>query len=267
MLQLLKYELKGRKNMLLGGSIAIILLNIIIVLDHIISGKIWNDPVFGEKGIPAELLIAAILIIWVIIMVLIIVDSVNILKKDLYENTGYLLFTIPRSSYSILLSKMLTTVIEFFIFGLLFFILAMSIALLEGADVESTKMLFKVLSENMSVILQVVFATLTGAMLLLATIYFSLVLTKSLLKDKKYSGAISFGIFILINIAIFKLNDWIFGLLPVGMKMVTIVGADSAMIELSLSKVEGVGMILFNMCLFVILFFSTGYLLENRADI
>src|SRR5690554_1006645 len=109
MLKLLKYELKSRKNILLGGALTIILLNILIVFNLRSKRSHTMDWVSGSQNLLGTILGIVLFGIWVAAIVLIIMDSINILKRDLYEDTGQLLFTVPHSSYSILLSKMLVT--------------------------------------------------------------------------------------------------------------------------------------------------------------
>lgn len=267
MLKLLKYELKSRKNILLGGSLTIILLNILLIFDL----KVNRSDAFGfsldNNGTLGSILGIVLFALWVASIVLIIMDSINILRKDLYEDTGQLLFTVPRSSYSILLSKMLMTIIELLLFGLLFGILLGSLFVAEGMDLESTNRLMQAIGDNVGFIMQVLFAIFTGIMVVLATIYFALVLTKSLLKDKKYSGITSFGVFLLLNFIISKVNNWLFEYMPYSSSSGMTLKLNNVVMELPLSTGESIGIILFNICIFVILFISTGYLLENKADI
>ena len=226
------------------------------------------DWVSGSQNLLGTILGIVLFGIWVAAIVLIIRDSINILKTDLYEDTGQLLFTVPHSSYSILLSKMLVTVIEVLLFCLLFGILLMSVMFAEGMDSESTQRLMQAIGENMGLILQALFGLFVNSMVGLATIYFALVLAKSLLKNKKYSGFAAFGIFLVMSFFIAKLTRTLFEYIPhyIGSANLTL-RANNVMLELPISTVESIGIIILNIIIFTILFVSTGYLLENKADI
>ena len=239
-----------------------IILNILIMLDW----KLGGNEIFGYDDTFGAILSIVLFGIGCNI-VIIIIDSINILRKDLYEDTGQLLFTVPKSSYSILLSKMLTTVIELLLFGLLFTTLMISIIVAEGTNFESVKVMLQVLGENIGIVLQALFAILIDIMNFLVTIYFSLVLTKSLLKDKKYSGITAFGIFLLLSIFMGKINSWLFRYMPYSSDLGMSLRYGEFVLELPISAGESIAIILFNLCLFIILFFLTGYLLEHKTDI
>lgn len=267
MLELLKYELKSRKNILLGGALTIILLNILIVFNLRSKRGYTMDWTAGTQGTFGTILGIVLFAIWVATIVLIIMDSINILRRDLYEDTGQLLFTVPRSAYRILLSKMLTTVIEILLFGLLFGILLVSVLIAEGMDFQSTQRLMQAIGQNIGIILQALSAMFVNLMVALATIYFALVLTKSLFKNKKHSELIAFGVFLLLSFFIAKINYWIIEYIPHISGSSLTLRANDFMLELPISTGESMGMILLNVIIFVTLFISTGYLLENKADI
>lgn len=267
MLTLLKYELKSRKNILLGGSLTIILLNILLIVDMKVNHNYMSG--FGMEGpnLFGGIIWIVLFAIWIASIVLIIMDSVNILRRDLYEDTGQLLFTVPESSYSILLSKMLTTVVELLLFGLLYGILITSIFIAQGMDFESIQRLTMIIGDNLGLILQGLAAGFVSLMTSLGIIYFSLVLTKSLFKNKKHSGLTAFGVFLALSFGISRISNLIFNYSPNNSGPGMTLQLNDHIFELSITPGQSLGLILFNICIFLVLFLSSAYLLEHKADI
>lgn len=259
MFKLLKYELKGRKKVMLGGAAAIIIANLLLMLDY----KLQN----GDASQFGAIMMLVIFAMGVAACVLIIIDSINILKKDLFEDTGSMLFMVPQSSFSILGSKILTTIIECLIFGGLYTLFAVFHAHNLTPD-SLLKVFDNNVANNMDIIATVILAIFTSLITFLSTIYFSLVLAKSMLKNNKYAGGLTFGIVILINIPITKLNRVISKYLP-DIKMIDHeLNISNLTMEMKFAMAnQGIWAIIFNLCVFIILFISTGYLLEHKTDI
>lgn len=139
------------------------------------------------------------------------IDSLLVFHKDLNTKQSYMLFLTPKNSYQILGAKVLENGLSIFFTGAFFVILAavdvtVSILYLEGLQ-EFLKILDEmnvVLSLNVELdpqqMISVFFMMLSSWLATVVTGYFAIVLSATVLSGKRFSGFISFVLFILINI-------------------------------------------------------------------
>ena len=104
MFNLVKYELKGYyKDFIIAiGIIALVSLGLLTRIN------VWQDQSIG--GISFMLSFAA--------MVVVFIWNIKIFSRDMYEDSGYLLCTLPQTGYSILASKLITALSQSIIVGI-----------------------------------------------------------------------------------------------------------------------------------------------------
>ena len=129
--------------------------------------------------------------------------TIRVLSKEFNTKQGYMLFMTPNSSYKILGAKIVESVITIFGFGALFI-------LLEFIDVKmlTEKNLLSVVfveleSENFwanagGIALNVI-SILFNVVAIVAIAFLAVIVSATLLNGKKYSGLLSFGLFLVIN--------------------------------------------------------------------
>lgn len=185
--RLLKYEIKEHYKFFSG----------VYITTLAIAVMSW---IFGKKYDNAGFAFVVLGITSIVINLIIFIMLINSLRNDLYEERGYLLFTLPRNSYEIVGSKIISALIWIVITGILMFVLL---------DISSTFIpssfyneLFKFIDENnMKLYILVIFAEcLLGTMLLFILIYFSIIVSKVAVKNRKLGAFISFVVLIFMII-------------------------------------------------------------------
>ena len=184
MLNLIKYEFMKKYKMFMAILITTLLANAFFTIK------------FGELGFGP---LAAFLAIG--LLILYVVDVIQMYNKDIFKKTGYMVFMTPNSGYKVIISKIITALIEGFL--LLFFYLAvltLNNVILYG-DISDVVIL------NMSIPLDTFFQYLLTALItailylvqLIMVVYAAITLGKSIFANAKYKGLICFGIFLVIS--------------------------------------------------------------------
>jgi len=190
MMTLLKYEIYRRWIWLVLRYTALITIGVILL--NRVSSPAYQYEFIGES-------IGKFALTSLAIFIIIIVEGINMLKEDLFEECGYLTFTIPQKGRTILASKLVLlflqlsfwTVISIW-FGSIFF---SKLPYHEMVQIETQINFY---------FFPTVLFLLTAFFNFVLMIHFSLTLTKTLLVNKKYSGILSVGIFILQQILIYS---------------------------------------------------------------
>ena len=146
-------------------------------------------------------------------------ESILTLHRDMNTKQGYMLFMTPNSCYRILGAKVLECGLSILLTGAFFFALgALDITLLfakEGQLSELWKEIQDFLSHfsiedraleiNMRSMFAVTFMLLAGWISLITTAYLADVISSALLNGKKFNGVISFVLFLVLNWA----SNWV----------------------------------------------------------
>ena len=184
MLNLIKYEFSKKYKMFTVFLIATVLANIYFTVK------------LGQAGFaPLAVFLALGL------LVLYVIDVVQMYSKDINKKTGYMVFMTPNSGYKIIISKILTALIEGFVM-LTFYIvvLLLNTLLIYG---EANNIVILNTTFNSAEFIQHLFIVLFAAILYLVqfimVVYTALTLSKSIFANSKYKGIISFGFFLVIN--------------------------------------------------------------------
>ena len=247
MLTLLKYEIYRRWKWIIIRYAALIIISIILL--NRVSSFGFQYKFMGES-------MGKFALTSIIIFIIIIVEGINMLKEDLFEECGYLTFTIPKKGRTILASKLVLLFLQLVLwtvitigFGSIFF------SKLPHQEITQIKTQI-----NFPFFPTVLFL-LTAFFNFVLMIHFSLTLTKTLLVNKRYSGLLSIGIFLLLAYLIEKIY---YGPFLNQIKHISIeIGSRSNIDLLS----GGLTTVFLNIILIVIFFTATSYLLENKINV
>lgn len=209
-----------------------------------------------------------------VMSILYIGDIIKMYSDDLNKKSGYMLFMTPNSGYKIIVSKLITAVIEGFAILLLYFIFilingAYSI-FVSGADVNFSEIIYvvnKLLSGSLGFNLGHIFMfLLTGLLFLisfLTTAYTAMTIRKSIFSEIKFGGALSFVIFLLLNWGISRLSTELFDI------MAPYYDAFSFASHLTASELVYILMPLnvLSIVQSIVLTLCSGYLLEKKINL
>jgi hypothetical protein len=259
--RLLKYELKGSYKVI--GIILVILIIVALGLNFKIGE--WAETTI--MGITSFAVFGALLSAFIYL--------VELFRKELYEDTGYLTFTLPITGNSIVGAKLLSSLIWIFVVGTIGGLLG----LLNAKRAFGPYVRFGSIFTNQSFIMAVI-SGVASVVTVLLLIYFSITISRMTIRNKKVGG-LWFIIFILLNVVIayfrIKLIEWMpyyidtnsWRIVKQGMNMVTDININGAMLQLSINGnvYLNIANIIFSIVLMVGLFLGTGYLLEKKIDL
>ena len=236
MLKLVKYELRGNLFAIVGICITVIIANLILLTRR----GTWGIQVVGTFSL--VLAIAAIITIFIF--------SLTIMSKYLHEDSGYLMFTLPQSGASIIMSRLITALIQITIVILVSF---SSLYLIAGED-----MPFEFVIDSSiygTILIEYIWATV----IFLTFIYFCMIIGKVAFGNKKIGKLGSFITFLLLSF----LTSWI-------TQKITILFPQTIALNnldiFSLLKIN-IASWIFDICTFTIYFISSSYLLDKKVDL
>lgn len=254
---LIKYEIKNRKRFMLFGGIILLLLNSIIYFRLTpISADITQ-----EVGAKSFMMMFGYALLSFGVFVVILIDAIKIFRDDLFGDTGYLLFSLPKKSSTILGAKMMTVLMEYVM--CLFIIVTFGIMNVykliikmdeTGVTDEMVKLIKPALSWGGYATLQF--------MILILTIYFAMTITKSILVNNKHNRLISFVTFIGLSYLVGKISTLLNQAFPQDMLLnYQVVGPETVI------PLPGIVSIIFSLVIGGSLFMGTSYLLENKINL
>jgi len=251
MITLLKYEIYRRWIWLVLRYAALIIIGTILL--NRVPSSAYPYEFIGES-IGFSILKFALTSL--VILIIIIVEGINMLKEDLFEECGYLTFTIPKKGRTILASKLVLLFLQ------LSFWTIISIAF---GSILISKLPYREIVEIKTQINFYFFPTvlfiLTAFFNFVLMIHFSLTLTKTLLVNKRYSGLLSIGIFFFL---VYLIEKVYYGPFLNQIKHISIeIGSRSNIDLLS----GGYTAVFLNIILTAIFFTATAYLLEKKINI
>ena len=217
MSKLLKYEL--RKSWL--TKLAVLGIAAVAELVFLYGLEFRNDDALS---------IGAVLLLFVAIggVIVIGVQSVVILHRDMNTKQGYMLFMTPRNTYQILGAKVLENGISLLLAGAFFFALGMlDISLVLGRD-GSVKQLWDMLQTFMQMVndriridtlsmLAFTVMMLSSWLCTIVTAFFADILSSALLNGKKFNGLLTFLIFMALDLGM----SWLQRQVPVSVEITT----------------------------------------------
>ena len=209
MLNLIKYEFVKKYKLILITLISSVVLDL-----YLFTKGVGGSSIF-------------LVLFPTVMSILYTVDVIKMYGDDINKKSGYMLFMTPNSGYKIIVSKLITAVIEGLAILLIFFIFILIngsyINYLSGVNINFNDIVYMVnrlmtgsLGINLGHILTF---SLTGLLILISfftTVYTAMTIRKSIFSEMKFGGVLSFVIFLLINWGISRLSSWILDTLPSG---------------------------------------------------
>lgn len=247
MMTLLKYEIYRRWRWLVLRYAALIIIGAILL--NRVSSPAYQYEFIGES-------IGKFALTSLIIFIIIIVEGINMLKEDLFEECGYLTFTIPKKGRTILASKLVLLLLQLTLWA----IITIGFGSIFFSKLPYHEMVQIKTQINFYFYPTVLFI-LTAFFNFVLMIHFSLTLTKTLLVNKRYSNLLSIGIFFFLAYFIEKVY---YGPFLNQIKHISIELGSRSNIDL-LSG--GYTAVFLNIILTAIFFTATAYLLENKINI
>ncbi|MCY6372735.1 hypothetical protein [Clostridium ganghwense] len=255
---LIKYELKGNFKIFIGLFIITCLVN----LGLYSRVDVW----------PSAAVYSLVLVVISIMCVMVLVFNINSFSKELYEDRGYLTFTLPVSGNKIIGSKTIAALIWFTAAGIL---TALTILFFKG------KVDWSIISEinkhvNLPLVITMsIIAVIVNALQLLFTIYFVITASKVAVKKKKIGKFLGFVLFIALNAGIGYVAHLITKLIPytfsVDLSRQThnaLVYTSDAFLRISQNGLfeMNIAVIIYTILITIGLFIGTGYLIDNKID-
>ncbi|MDY4693664.1 MAG: hypothetical protein SO401_08990 [Blautia sp.] len=186
------------------------------------------------------------------------VESLIIFQKDLNTKQSYMLFLVPRNSYQILGAKVLENGISIFITGAFFAALAaldftVGILYIGGLKefIDVVTRAFSYLSVQIQVdpvhMVLVLFSMLTSWLMMIVIGNLAIVLSATVFSGKKFSGFISFLLFLVIS--------WISGK---GLDLIS---------QLASGRVSDVLVIAGGLVILACMYLLTGWIMEKKLSV
>lgn len=178
MFKYMKYEIKGTYRFILG----------VLALALIIFTGIYAYRVDRGSTLGSLFMVLSIMILFgtVLVVFLYIVGS---FRKELYEDSGYLTFTLPLTGNQIVGSKLIVALLWFFILGMVIAIYNIMMVMIFSPFEMNIAKLFSMV-QGVS-ITEIIFAVLTpvfSGVSILILIYFSMSISKVTFRNKKIGG-------------------------------------------------------------------------------
>lgn len=255
--RLIKYELKGNYITFSIVFILMILLNLGI---HMKSNS-W----------PSGAVVALTALVNFGIFGVVLIINIKSFSKELFEDRGFLTFTLPITGKQIIIGKLIVSLIWFLIAGIIYTLFQIaSIKLIMNGEVYET--LSKLVGAKLMI--SSIVSILLSSLTLMITIYFSTTVSKVTLKNKKIGKFLGFIVFIALMVAISYVGDKLVHFFPQTINLQnaefnkTIAQLEQMNISLNIPKIEmSIFNLVYNTLVFIGLFFGTSYLLENKIDL
>jgi len=252
MFKLIKYELRASFLTIIGICITVIIANLFLMIKK------------GSWGI--ETIIGLSLCLAIGALIVIFISSLKIMSKYLYEDSGYLLFTLPQSGASIMTSRLITAFIQI---SIVTFVAILMLYLHSADNID-----FSFLKDlKLGVIIYSIISYIYMIASSLTFIYFCMVIGKVALKSKKIGKIGSFIIFIIISMILGWLSSKIMTILPQTVNISDFsIKTNYNVLDVALSTSSGVldiniAQTILDFIVFVGFFMGTSYLIDRKLDL
>lgn len=249
----MKYEIRGSYKFILGVLALVILLT---VGNFMLLNRNFNsDGSLMASGVFA--MVSSLLVFGSFITLMFYI--VNLFRNDLYEDRGYLTFTLPMSSRQILFSK-LVVAFMWIVIVIAGFIIANVLGAVSVMPKEVLSEMLDMFKNINSAFIEIdipsllygMFEGIASSMLLLLVIYFSMTLGRVSFQNKKFKG-IWFVVFIVLMILYTYISFKI--------------GYVSPTVHLSKYIYINIGTLAFELVCILGFFFGTSYLIEHKMEV
>ena len=278
MFKFMKYEIRGTYRFVLATILVVALAT--IGIQYSISGIDVNSGPNQGSLMALQLLFPILFIVIIAASIAFIVYLIQSYRKELYEDRGYLTFTLPIGGKKILGAKFITTILWFTLFGgilILVNYLAFSI-LFGGSILDQLSFQLRIVINELgrSVFSGLLIYSSISSLVTLLTVYFSITLSKVAIKSRSIGG---FWILIFIGLQILFsfIESRVIELFPVFTTFGD--GGFSSLYNLMTteygvtvdvltgSPVFSVSAMIYWVVLGIGLFIATGYLLDRKIEL
>lgn len=267
MLKLIKYEFKTISKEFLIILGAIILLNLALMTRI----NVWSDN--AVIGLSFLICFGA--------AVAVFIYNIIIYTRDLKQDTGYLLFTIPKNGYAILGAKLSSALIVMVAAMILGCIMVFFVGVIAMGNFDAFVKAFTDLKNMNNInIFKFILVVIVDAIIVilwyiefLLTIYLAITISKVIMNGRKFSGLVSFLIYIIINLITGKVYELLSKAIPKTINpYVTSYGNGVS----HLSNVDDPSILLipvnwaggiFYLIVMIGLFVGIGYMIEKKIDL
>lgn len=286
MRKFIKYEVKGTYRFVLGILAALLVAFTIIQVNisrqikvEFTSGVSTTIPTFNALlvGLAAFVIFGAYLTAFIYI--------INSFRKELYEDRGYLTFTLPLSGNKIVGGKLIVALLWYTVLGLgiLLYNALLAIILYGSTDwFDAIKYILNQFSGLSNGVVSIGIISIVSIIVTLITMYFSIAISRVSVKNKKMGG-LWFLIFLILNGILSYLTLKISGWFPYYLNVNNFKIFHRYSIIAMPGITEGIGqMMLFGtnynayvniignlaqILIGVLIFTGTGYLIEKKIDL
>jgi len=269
----MKYEIKGSYKYIVGIlALVLILITGLYAYESDVNQTTGGGILF--MGLSIMILFGTALATFLFI--------VGSFRKELYDDRGYLTFTLPLTGNQIVGSKLIVALLWFFILGIVIGLYNIIMAMSFSAFELNVSELFAMIIRDFS-LMEVAYAlvvTVFSGVNMLILIYFSMALSKVTFRNKKIgnlwfviflvlSGILTYGQFVLGELLPFyiDLNTFKVGTMEMFNSQFT-VEANEALMTMNLKlPPANIAASIYSLVTTVALFLGTGYLIEKKIDL
>lgn len=262
MFNLIKYEIKGYYQKIIGAWIAIAITYAFLFYQ---VGK-WDKNGLAILGFLVTFTSIIVVLVW----------NVKIITRELYGDSGYLLLTLPHSGYTILGAKIIAAIIQMLLVGAVSIVLCLELFylckifdLLKGINITTEFTTVAIVSQVIEYLELIIF------------IYFVAVVGRVAIVNRKGGKAMSFVMFIILQVVISSILKIISEILPATFKInlfsiepnqVILTNSSGSYVSglwgvhdsILFINVAGTAFLAITM---IGLFIATSYLIENKMDL
>lgn len=193
----IKYEIKGSYKFILGIMAIIIIASTIIQLNTQSATLNQSMNMSGNMiGFKALIMVVSVLVIFGAFLVAFF-HIIGSFRKELYEDRGYLTFTLPLTGNQIVGAKLIVAILWFMAIGaaIIIYNILLGLIIFGGSWIDTAKELFSMINTG---VLSVGIISSISSILTLILIYFSIALSRVSIRNKKIGG-VWFIIFLVLN--------------------------------------------------------------------
>lgn len=259
MFKLIKYELIGKYK----SFAMLVAISIILNLALISRLDVWPNGAIVFLSFFISGLVGVVLLIW----------CIGLFGEDLYGDKGYLTYILPKKGYSILASKLITSLI---FYAIIYIITGLFIVYFIGTatniQMELDSLGIRITVTKLFIII-ITFMCIQ-AIALLMQIYFAIALTRMAVAKKRGGKFAAFVVFIIISIINGFIAYGLQQLFPQEISLNVINGFTFNVTNSSSQVLLNNGIIpfniatfIFNILLFFLWFFLSAYIIEKKVDL
>lgn len=254
MFNLIKYELKGYyKDFII--AVGIIALISAFLLTRV---NVWSPNSITGCSFMISFAAGVVVFVW----------NIKIFSRDMYEDTGYLLCTLPERGYSILGSKLISSFIQSLVVGAI--ALVFNFIVFKSSNMWSVdfSIMLRDITQNLNpgFVVFMIVTSLFQYFYFLTIIYFSISLSKVAIKKKKMGKMGGFIIFIIISIVLGKITQVLMDTFPQSININLLSTKSHFFMRGDQIMPINISVAIFSIVAFIAMFSVTSYIIEKKLD-